>query len=379
MGEYQKAKDLFLVVRDLYDENREENLERIIDCCKDTSICLALDNKYDEAIKFLSALLSENSYEQHKSKILASLASIAKISEDVEKFFVYAEGSLNLDPTNTDLRFDLAYRYSKKGHNKLSLLHYKKLTNTLKSAMGLNNLGVQYDNLKLPSKSIKSYLKAASYDNTLSMANLAQRYLNEGFTDDANLWINNANKLATEGIEVHGNVGYAKNRLDQISEEEETKEKEILIEAEKEKDFRVKYSEAYYSGIKIDKGRFEGEWKTPLGDLEIAFNETTNSFEIKHSKKVKVEGLETLLKEKLEPGKEHFKTRLITINGNSVNLSARYIVEMEDIVEYEYLTPERKKVYKASGYMVINQNYRVIDVMEKTEDDKCNMATWERK
>ncbi len=66
------------------------------------------------------------------------------------------------------------------------------------------------------------------------MANIAQRYLNEGFIEDAKNAIKKANELSKEGVEVHGNIGYAKNRLDKILEDEENREKEILLETEKE-------------------------------------------------------------------------------------------------------------------------------------------------
>lgn len=379
MREYQKAKDQFLAIKDLYDINKEDDKEKVIDCYEQASLCLAFDNKCDDAIELLSKLLSQDTLKEYKGKVLASLAKIAKISKDSAKFFVYAEGSLSIEPSNTGLRFDLAYQYRQKGHNKLSLLHYKRLTDTKKSPAGLNNLGVQYKTLQLPAKGIESYLKAARYKETLAMANIAQGYLNEGFTKDAEREIKRANELSKEGTEVHGNIGLAKNRLGKILEDEESKEGEILIEAEKEREFRVKYSEAFYCDINVVKEKFEGIWKTSWGDLTLIFDEKTNSFKVDEKKKVKMDAFEARFIYKSEPEKEHFKNILINIEGNIKNLSGRYKIEIEDIIEYKHIPSETKKVYGASGYMVINKDCSTIDLMEKGKKEELNICSWKKK
>jgi thioredoxin-like negative regulator of GroEL len=380
MREYQKATDRFFQIKNLYDRNKEENKEKIIGCCEQAAWCLADDSKYNEAIELLSNLLLQEHLKDYKGRILATLAKIAKKAKNLEEFFIYAEGSLDIDPSNTDLRFTLAWQYWNEGHHKLSALHYKKLTATTRSPAGLNNLGVEYESLKLPAKSVESYFEAASYNETLAMANIAQRYLKEGFIKDAEREIKKAYELSKEGIEVHGNVGNAKNRLEKILEDEASYEKEILIEAEKERKFRVRYSEAFYSYKDIVKEKFEGIWETPWGDLELSFDETTNSFKVDGTKKVKLEGLlESLSMRKTEPEKEHFKTRLIKIEGTVQKLSARYEVKVEDLIEYQTIAPERKTVYEASGYMVVNEDYKTIDVMEKAKDDKLNIRSWKKK
>jgi hypothetical protein len=60
-------------------------------------------------------------------------------------------------------------------------------------------------------------------------------------------------------------------------------------------------------------------------------------------------------------------------------LSARYEVKVEDLIEYQTIAPERKTVYEASGYMVVNEDYKTIDVMEKAKDDKLNIRSWKKK
>lgn len=228
MREYDKAKDIFLKMTTLYDIKTVNGREKIVECYKKASICLASEDNYPDAYKLLTELLYKDDFNNYKSNILTGLADISKRSKDDDKYFIYAEGALHFDPSNTDLRFDLAHKYSETGNNKLSLLHYKIHTNTIKTSGGLNNLGVQYESLKLPAKSIESYTRAAEEKETLAMANIAQRYLKEGFIQDAQEEINKALELAKDGIEVHGNIGNEQNKLKQITEDELDLETKIL-------------------------------------------------------------------------------------------------------------------------------------------------------
>ena len=376
MREYRKAKNIFSETRKLLDTTEEKDKEKIIDCYEQESLYLVLDNEYEESIKLLSDLLYEDNFKEYKAKILAVLANLAKTKEDIERFFIYAEGLLNIDPTNTELRFDLAYRYSKKGDNEMSLLHYKKLTNTTKSPMGLNNLGVQYDILKLPAKSIDSYLESSKNKNTLAMANIAGRYLNEGFIKDAKREIKRAYDLSRENIEAHGNIGYAKNRMEEILEKEEKKEKEILIKAERERKFRVKYSEAFYCDIDLAKEKIDGTWLTAWGDVTITFDKDRNSFKGFGKSKIKPdEFLLVLLK-----NKDFTINRSIKIQGNIIKLSGKYEIVIEEIDEYEggkfY---GEKKSYKVNGYMVIHKEINEIEVMEKRNDEDFKIYSWNKK
>ena len=212
------------------------------------------------------------------------------------------------------------------------------------------------------------------------MANLAHRYLDVGFIDDAEVQIKKANALAKDGIEVHGNVGYAKNKLDKILESEESKEREILVEAEKEREFRIKYSEAFYCGIKIDKEKVEGIWKTKWGDLELTLDETKNSFKAEGKQKISIDTtLAAILTKKSDIRKELLKDRLVSIKGSIENLSARYKTEVEDTFGFEFTNPQRERIYEASGYMVIDEDFKTINIMEKAKDEKLTMETWEKK
>jgi len=362
MGEYEKAKDKYLEVKDIYDITNESDKANIVDCYIEANKCAASQGKYDEAISSLSRLLLEDDFKGQRAQLLKGLADISKDNKDMKNFFVYAEGCLDIDPTYTDLRFNLAYHYSAEGQYKLSFLHYKKLTDTVDHPIGLNNLGVQCNELDLKGKSINSFYQAADYNITLAMANLAGRYLQQGFMEDAGKMIKRANDLSKDGIEVHGNVGYVKNQLDSILKEEDDKEREILVDAEKERRFRVNYTEAFLTDKTVQPDHFEGIWDTKWGDIEIFFNQDENTIRAE---------------QQTELGK--IKNRLVTIEGTIKNLSGVYSIKV--VVTTEWSSgPTEDTVYKATGYMLMNTDDDTqIEIMEKAEKDEMSMLNWQKR
>lgn len=362
MGEYEKAKDKYLEIKEIYDVQNESHKANIIDCYIEANKCIALQGKYDEAISSLSKLLLEDDFKGQKAQLLKGLAEISKDNRDMEKFFIYAEGCLDIDPTYTTLRFYLAYNYAQKGQHRLSFLHNHKLIDTVKEPMAFNNLGVQYQRLDMLGKSIQSFNQAADLNVTLAMSNLAQRYLQQGFIEDARKMIKRANDLSKDGIEVHGNVGYAKNQLDEKVSEENEKERKMLIEAEMEREFRVKYTEAFLCDTIVQLEQLTGIWETPWGDIEIFFNQDENTFRAEKQTEVSV-----------------IKKRVVSIDGTIKNLSAVYAIKVVDTTEWSS-GPTKDTVYAATGYMLMNtENNKQIEIMEKTEKDEMSMINWRKK
>lgn len=361
MGEHDKAKDKYLEVKDLYDIKNEGDKTNIVDCYIEAYKCVALQGKYDEAIVSLSQLLLEDDLKGQRAQLLKGLADISKDNEDMEKFFIYAEGCLDADPTDTNLRFNLGFHYAERGQHKLSFLHDKKLTDTVEHPMGLNNLGVQCERLDLNGKSITRFYQAADHNITLAMANLARIYLKQGFIEDTRKMIKRANDLSKDGIEVHGNIGYFKNQLDSLVSEEDTKERALLIEAEKERGFRVKYGVAYLCDKVILRGNLEGIWGTPWGNLEMSFNEEEKTIKAEHRTEL-----------------SSTKHRLVSIEGTIMNLSGAYNIKVVDTTEWSS-GPSKDTVYTAVGYMLMSiEDNKIIYIMEKTKEDKMSLINWEK-
>lgn len=228
--------------------------------------------------------------------------------------------------------------------------------------MVFNNLGVQYQRLDMPGKSIESFNRAADLNVTLAMANLAQRYLQEGFIEDARKMIKRANDLSKDDIEVHGNVGYAKNQLDGKVNEENERERKMLLEAEKEREFRVIYTEAFLCDTTVQLKQFTGIWVTPWGDIEIFFDQDTNTLKAETQSELSV-----------------IKRRLVSIDGIIKNLSAVYSIKVVDTTEWSF-GPTKDTVYAATGYMLMNTaDNTQIEIMEKTEKDEISMINWRKK
>lgn len=362
IGEYKKAKDKYLEVKDTYDITNESDKVHIVGCHVEASECIALQGEYDEAISLLSKLLLEDEFKGQRAQILKGLADIAKDNKDIKKFFIYAEGCLDIDPTDTNLRFNLAYRYSEEGQHRISLLHYKKLTDAVEHPIGLNNLGVQYERIDLKGKSINSYCQAADRNITLAMANLALRSLDQGFMEDASKMIKRANGLSKNDIEVHGNVGYAKNRLASILKEEDDKERELLMDAENERRLRVRYTESFLTDKTIQPDHFEGTWETQWSDLEIFFCPDENT--IRAEKQTELSTI---------------RNRLVSIEGTIKNLSGVYSIKVVDTTKWS-TGPTKDTVYMATGYMLLNRDDDTqIEVMEKSEKDKISVLNWRKK
>ena len=60
-------------------------------------------------------------------------------------------------------------------------------------------------------------------------------------------------------------------------------------------------------------------------------------------------------------------------------MSGIYKIEVEDTVEYQHVSPERKKTYEASGHMAVSKDSSTIDVMERPRENELNIHSWKKK
>jgi tetratricopeptide (TPR) repeat protein len=356
IGEFKKARDEFLLAAEKYDINDTDKKEGLVEAYIQAAWCLANDGDKDTSIGELKKLLSNPHLQEYRAEIFEAMARISKDKGIFEDFFVYAEASLDNNPVNKQLRFDLAYAYSSNANEKLALLHYKKLTDAIKHSSGLNNMGASYGNLELKGKSVSKYFEAAKENETISMGNLAHAYIDAGFIVDAQNQIDKANKLSTEGIKVNPRVGDAQHKITTLLEEEKKKEEGILFEARKESQYRVKYSNALCSDVKIKKNQIDGEWQTSRGILKLIFDESLNAFETNIQ---------------LEAGKQNH------LKGSISGMSGKYLIQSSGASATTLLggwTPN-----EATGYMIINDNCDCIEIMEKIKDGKTQFEQWKKK
>jgi tetratricopeptide (TPR) repeat protein len=378
MREYALAKEQYLLAAGIYNLEDADNKQGYIRAYIQAAWCLAKDNDINGALSMLRELLSKSLLKDNLDQLYKAMAEISKDNDDLESFYIYAEAALNLNPCDTDLRFKLAYTYSQNSNEQMALLHYKKHTDTTIDSGALNNLGVQYDHLGMQGKGVKSYYKAADLNETLSMANLAQKYLSQGFIDDAIKLIDRANNLSSEKNKPDYRVGNALKKVTDLQEEEEDKrEQKILLTAETERKFRVRYSKAFCSEVNITKENIEGAWETPWGRYEMKFKPETDSFEIIGHEKMEIDSpaFAFLTRDTVKDTKI-FKTRITKIQGKISNLSGRYTIQVKDDTGSTLLTSGN--VHEAIGYMIVDDDFSQIEIMEKKKDNKTEYIQWKK-
>jgi tetratricopeptide (TPR) repeat protein len=179
-------------------------------------------------------------------------------------------------PNDTQLRFDAAYSSDEGDLDALALMHYEVLLNLKPDeASALNNIGVVYDQLKLPLQQIAYYKAAVKNGNTLAAANLAYRYLEAGFADEAKEVLNTA--IMVE--DAHPNVIEAKAAVDRQEEAQSKRSTEALSAARQQYRFLLTFAEAYFS-IPSGRPRFEGCWQL-LDSVEVEITRNADRLEMK--------------------------------------------------------------------------------------------------
>ena len=378
MREYRNAYNAFIKIIDLYDKNKTNNMNEILNFYLNASECLEMEGNYSEVYNLLYELLNDEYFKDNLAIILKKLAYNLKKNNDLEKYFIFAELALENDISDTDFRFDLAYEYGKMNINKLCILHYKKLTESIDSPISLNNLGVALSELKLKAKSIDAYRESSDKNITLASANIADRYIDQGFLDEATQVINKANELSTKGISVHGNIGIAKNKLESIIEDENSKEASFLIDAEKQRKFRVNFAQSYYVISIIDQKMLEGVWKTNWGELHLTLCTQDNKIKLKGEKKVKDSEAEMAHALNRNKYKEFYKIETTMIEGSITNLSGSIQIKIEEGKKGDNYIDSKKKIYDSTGYIIVNKDFNEITLMEKKANEDFDFFTWEK-
>jgi tetratricopeptide (TPR) repeat protein len=205
--------------------------------------CLSRAGESLRAIELIKDALLHATESQVKGILISGLSQAAADAGDIAASVRFSESSLLEAPTDTELRFRLAYSYSETDEDSLSLYHYRILEATQPGGTTLNNLGVALSRLGLLCKGVAAFKAAAAKGETLAMANLADKYRAGGFAEDAADMIGRA-LGAADLREVHGNVGKAKDELAVALDAEDKREGQLLAEAEKTREFRVQVAKA---------------------------------------------------------------------------------------------------------------------------------------
>lgn len=289
--------DAFKELKAIADSNQEEVyvIDALVDCLqfydkqKDARDLvenyLSLNSNYDNKIKLTIILSSLNiklkDFEKCRT-ILYPFLENEKSNTNEQNFALYKalgdvykeqgeldiscslyENALNYEPTDLSLRFRVAYDYDEIKRYALSAYHYKTHLKTSDDSVALNNIGVEYRQLKLLGKSVYAYKKAIELNNTLSSANLARIYTESGLFDEAE-------RVLSQAIEKenhHENVDYNLNHLKTSIEREDQEESKLFKDTHTYRNFIFNFAKA----ISTSFNRYEeinGLWIANYGELK---------------------------------------------------------------------------------------------------------------
>ena len=195
-------------------------------------------------------------------EVLVAEKNLAEQRKDDDAEIATQERLLELNPSDDEIRFSLAYKYSLVNRDGLAAYHYSRIHTTNRSANAWNNLGVAFQALKLPIKAVNAYRKSIDLGETLAMANLAIRFLKAGFLHEAGEMLATASKI--EGHHKNVDHGFGALRDDQDAEEKE--EAAIFEKAKRASEFHRHYGRAIAGTLSRS---IAGEWKTPTCDVKL--------------------------------------------------------------------------------------------------------------
>lgn len=175
-------------------------------------------NGVESAVSEMSALIESSNDEKDFLSTLEELAAWHCDNKMLK--LAMKERELEIDPSDTQKRFQLAYAHSQNDNNSLTMYHYEKIPRAQRDPATWNNLGAIYQTFSLPGMSVSALQTAAKEGETLAMSNLAEKLISAGFLKEAQMEL-----LCAKDINnAHKNVAKAQVRLDSIpSEEEENK------------------------------------------------------------------------------------------------------------------------------------------------------------
>lgn len=348
---------------------------------KTTFVCnaakaLVEDGKLKEAKELIIEKIRSvsNNSTNELFELYHTLSLIQKRSNNNERYFSLAEKALELKPSDSCTRFDLAYAYSKSKNHIMALYHYKILCNSTPSDANWNNLGVELSELELSGKSVEAYLKSKELGGTISIGNLAYKLIDLGFYGEAKKYIQEALKHDN----CSSNVSGALSSLESKKYGEDDKEQELLLDVPSRIRFRVKYAEAYTRITEIPP--LQGRWKTKHGDVQVEITErqftATGKFERPKIGLAAVLGMvkpETITinyEGVINNGVIDYQLSVTTRPSGNIDRSPKTGSLLGGaLIDSNALT------VKYNGQMVISEDFKKIEAMES--DNKGNVSFYD--
>jgi tetratricopeptide (TPR) repeat protein len=201
-----------------------------------------------------------------KARLAAEL-ELAEEQKENDIAIASLEKLLSLDPSDNEQRFNLAYKYSHTGRSDMAALHYERIPAPVRTSAGWNNLGVAYDGLSFAIRAVDAYRRAADAGETLAASNIAKRFLDAGFVQEASDLLEEASRQPEHDKLVDTRFAEVKEARDDEGKERD----KLLPKSRATSDFYSTYGEARLARDLVDVA---GSWKTPRGTATVVLSGT---------------------------------------------------------------------------------------------------------
>lgn len=259
LGEYDESVSYYLEAASISKPDHRASLEIR------AAEVLQKAKKSSEAKEILLRLITaEYALEpETQFSVLQHLYMLSRESENKFATFSFGELALHKSPADSSFRFTLAYDYEDADQDHLSLYHYKILCDRDdKNATGFNNLGVASAKCGLLILAAKHYKQAYELGETLGASNLAFKYLEGGFSEDAVALL----KSAVMKENCVPDVSRALASADQKIKEEDSEQDRVLARAEEHRKFLL----AFAGGVLAAPLKcLDGRWKFPSVEIDL--------------------------------------------------------------------------------------------------------------
>lgn len=189
-------------------------------------------------------------------RLLNALRQLTELAKESHVTLAVMERIVELEPDDVATRFSLAYMHSECGNKDLALFHYLRIPATVRGSGAWNNLGVAFDQLSMPAKSVNAYQNAREKGESLAMSNLARKLITVGFLKEAREYCDQALAIAN----YNRNVPQTLSRLNEVVEQENQKESEIVAQGLRKSEFYRKFGAAV---SQPDLSNIEEKWQGP--------------------------------------------------------------------------------------------------------------------
>lgn len=309
--------------------------------------------------KYLDEIIEIDTDKKNKEMFYKAISQIAKRDRNNFLYTLALEAALTDNPLDSNLRFDLAYKYSEIDKNELSYYHYKFLCkHSDKNSSYFNNLGVAAANLQLDGMSVEAYRKAEEQEETLAMSNLAYKFIEQGFYKEAE-------EICNKGLKIndyHKNIISALSTIENNKKNENEKDKKYCEDVEILRKVMINISGGLF---KKSVTHFKSKYDHPDCILNVSTNENIVKFSGYYKRK---NLLASLLMQKVDDKYDNdvIEDYYIEIDGKIIGhlIEGKYLKVKSDIKEDDKSKSQKEII------MLVSDNLEIIEVYDKVKYEK---------